>query len=116
MGRIQSYDAPLSNDEDSESLLEILRSSDGEKNSPDSFLAIDESLRFDMQRSISTLNNTERFVLEKHFGLNGSKEMSLSEIALEINYSSEGIRVIIRKALRQMRTQKKVNLLKNYLN
>lgn len=116
MGKIQSYDAPLSEDENSESLLDVIRHSDEDCISPDSTLIMTESVKLDIKRSLSTLNNTERIVLEKYFGLIDGKEMTLSEIASEIGYSSEGVRVIKEKALRQMRMFKRAILLKKYLN
>lgn len=116
MGKIQSYDAPMTNDENSESLLEVLRDVDSDANAPDKPLVTTESMKLDLKRSFYNLKNNEKIILEKYFGLNDSKEMSMSEIATEMEYTVEGVRQIKEKALRQLRSFSRVKLLRKYLS
>lgn len=115
MGKIQSYDAPISNDEDSDSLLGVLKVH-GNENSPDEQLSLTESMKFDIQRCINDLSDLESVVLKKYFGLNNTREMTLSEIATEMDYSSERIRQIKERGIRKMRVLNRARLLQKYLN
>lgn len=116
MCRIHSYNAPISNEtESSESLLDIMKNPDDAECSPDKHL-VSESMKLDIKRCLDSLNLPERTVIEKYFGLNGVREMTLSEIGEEMNKTSERIRQIKEKGMRQLRVFKKPKLLKKYLN
>ncbi len=109
-GRPVSVDAPLVEGEES-SLLDLMEN----KESPmaDSGL-IGESLKKEIQRTLSTLSEKERCVIELFYGI-GKKEMSLEEIGQEIGLSRERTRQIKENALRRLQKSSRNKLLKSYL-
>ena len=68
-----SMDAPMVNGEDN-SLLDVMETVDDDD--PDSVL-IGESLRKEVQRSLSTLTEREALVLQQYFGLDGTQALTL---------------------------------------
>lgn len=116
LNRVQSYDAPMSDDENSGSLLDLVVNSDSDTNAPDEPLMMKESITLDINRSFASLKPLEKKVLEKYFGLNSSKQMSLSEIAFEMEYSTERVRQIKESGLRRLRALGRARLLRKYLN
>lgn len=115
LNKIQSYDAPISDDDASGSLLDILESSEGDNNSPDEPLVVVESMKTDINRTLNTLKQSERTIIEKFFGVNGHKPMSMTEIALEMDCTAERVRQIKEKALRRLRIHSRSGLLQKYL-
>ncbi len=109
-GRHVSVDAPFGEDEDG-SLLDVMEN----KESPlaDEGL-LKESLRKEIGRTLSILNEKERTVIERYFGI-GRKEMSLEEIGNEIGLSRERTRQIKEKAIRRLQRSSKNKLLRAYL-
>jgi RNA polymerase primary sigma factor len=110
-GRHVSMDAPFVQGEEN-SLLDVLEN-DGEA-SPDSDLMID-SLRSEVKRTLSTLNQREVEVLILSFGLNGEPPLSLEEIGLKFHLTRERVRQIKEKAIRRLRQAGRSNPLKPYL-
>ncbi len=104
-----SMDAPFSDSEDG-SLVDVLPSSD---NSTDNDLDV-ESLREEIVRLFSLLDDRERSVLKASFGI-GQKEMTLEEIGMKYNLTRERVRQIREKAIRRLRNSTKNQLLKSYL-
>jgi len=109
-GRPVSVDAPLVDGEEG-TLIDVMEN----KESPaaDSNL-IKESLRKEIQRTLSTLSEKERCVIERFYGL-GTKEMTLEEIGAEIGLSRERTRQIKENALRRLQKESRKKLLKAYL-
>jgi RNA polymerase primary sigma factor len=105
-----SVDAPLTEGEDS-SLVDIMENK--ESPSADDSL-IGDSLKKEIQRTLSTLSEKERRVIEYFFGI-GKKEMSLEEIGAEIGLSRERTRQIKETALRRLQKSSRNKLLKMYL-
>ncbi len=105
-----SVDAPLTEGEDS-SLVDIMENK--ESPSADDKL-IGDSLKKEIQRTLSTLSEKERRVIEYFFGI-GKKEMSLEEIGAEIGLSRERTRQIKETALRRLQKSSRNKLLKMYL-
>jgi len=105
-----SVDAPLTEGEDS-SLVDIMENK--ESPSADAKL-IGDSLKKEIQRTLSTLSEKERRVIEYFFGI-GKKEMSLEEIGAEIGLSRERTRQIKETALRRLQKSSRNKLLKMYL-
>jgi len=116
MQRVQSYDSPLSDDETSPSLLDVIQPLDSDIYSPDKPLLLTESIKKDVNRAIATLPEKEREMVELFFGLNGRQPLSFSEIALKYDCSAERVRQIKEKALRRLRRFSSSNLLRKYLN
>ncbi len=84
-GRHVSMDAPFVQGEEN-SLLDVLEN-DGE-DKPDSGL-INDSLRKEVQRALSTLTQREADVITLYFGLNGEHAMTLEEIGEKFNLTRE---------------------------
>jgi RNA polymerase primary sigma factor len=104
-------DAPFANGEEN-SLLDVLESNLEEK--PDQGL-IDDSLRREVQRALSTLTQREADVVELYFGLNGMQQMTLEEIGEKFNLTRERVRQIKEKAIRRLRQASRSKALKTYL-
>jgi len=110
-GRHVSMDAPFVQGEEN-SLLDVLEN-DGE-DKPDSGL-INDSLRKEVQRALSTLTQREADVIMLYFGLNGEHAMTLEEIGEKFNLTRERVRQIKEKAIRRLRHTSRSKALKTYL-
>tara|TARA_B100001093_G_C26830861_1_gene1016025 strand:- start:282 stop:530 length:249 start_codon:yes stop_codon:yes gene_type:complete len=55
------------------------------------------------EKAFEYLNKRERYILEKRFGLNNSKQESLFQIGNKLNISRERVRQIELKALQKLR-------------
>ncbi|HXA01246.1 MAG TPA: RNA polymerase sigma factor RpoD/SigA [Cytophagaceae bacterium] len=110
-GRHVSMDAPFVQGEEN-SLLDVLEN-DGE-NTPDSEL-MNDSLRREVQRALSTLTQREADVITLYFGLNGEHSMTLEEIGEKFNLTRERVRQIKEKAIRRLRHTSRSKALKPYL-
>ncbi len=110
-GRHISMDAPFANGEDN-SLLDVLEN-DGEVN-PDQGL-LNDSLRKEVQRALSTLTQREGDVVAHYFGLNGEHPMTLEEIGEQFDLTRERVRQIKEKAIRRLRHTSRSKSLKPYL-
>ena len=105
-----SVDAPLMDGEDS-SLLDILPNQDFPL--ADKELVM-ESLREEISRALSILNERERNIIECFFGIN-HPEMTLEEIGDKFQLTRERVRQIREKAIRKLRKNTKNKLLRSYL-
>jgi RNA polymerase primary sigma factor len=110
-GRHISMDAPFVQGEEN-GLLDVLVNENEEK--PDSMLMSD-SLRREIQRTLSTLTQRESDVISFYFGLNGNNSMTLEEIGYKYNLTRERVRQIKEKATRRLRHCSRSNALKPYL-
>jgi RNA polymerase primary sigma factor len=110
-GRHVSMDAPFVQGEEN-SLLDVLEN-DGE-DTPDSGL-INDSLRKEVQRALSTLTQREADVIALYFGLNGEHAMTLEEIGEKFSLTRERVRQIKEKAIRRLRHTSRSKALKPYL-
>lgn len=110
-GRHVSMDAPFVQGEEN-SLLDVLEN-DSEQ-TPDSGL-MNDSLRREVQRALSTLTQREADVITLYFGLNGEHSMTLEEIGEKFNLTRERVRQIKEKAIRRLRHTSRSKALKPYL-
>ncbi len=110
-GRHVSMDAPFVQGEEN-SLLDVLENDTDDK--PDSGL-VNESLRKEVQRALSTLTQREADVIALYFGLNGEHAMTLEEIGEKFNLTRERVRQIKEKAIRRLRHASRSKALKTYL-
>ena len=110
-GRHVSVDAPFVQGEEN-SLLDVLENSSQEK--PDDELMHD-SLRKEIQRSLSTLTDREADVILLYFGLNGTHAMTLEEIGARFNLTRERVRQIKEKGIKKLRQSSRSDTLKPYL-
>lgn len=106
-----SLDAPIHGDEES-NLYDILLNE--ESLDPDKHL-LNVSLCREIERTLTTLNEREANVIRYYFGLSGSRQYSLDEIAVGFSMSRERVRQIKEKALKKLRNNYRNRLLKGYL-
>ena len=110
-GRHVSVDAPFVQGEENR-LLDVLENEDEE--SPDMAL-MNDSLRKEVQRALSTLTKREADVITLYFGLNGESALTLEEIGEKFNLTRERVRQIKEKAIRRLRHTSRSKALKPYL-
>ena len=110
-GRHVSVDAPFVQGEENR-LLDVLENEDEE--SPDMAL-MNDSLRKEVQRALSTLTKREADVITLYFGLNGEAALTLEEIGEKFNLTRERVRQIKEKAIRRLRHTSRSKALKPYL-
>lgn len=110
-GRHVSMDAPLQEGEEGD-MYDVIKS--GESPSPDTTL-VGESLRKEIERSLSTLTPREADVIRLFFGLNGETAMTLEEIGEKFDLTRERVRQIKEKAIRRLKHGSRCKLLKSYL-
>jgi RNA polymerase primary sigma factor len=107
-----SMDAPFIDGEDN-SLLDVLEDFAGERT--DSALEYRESLRREIDRSLSTLTDRQADVIKLYFGIGVEHPMSLEDIGDKFGLTRERVRQIKDKAINKLRATSKSKLLKNYL-
>ena len=111
-GRHLSMDAPLKDSEDSNNMYEVMSSESSPK--PDKQL-MKESLRREIERSLSTLTPREADVIRLYFGLSGKHPMTLEEIGEKFDLTRERVRQIKEKSIRRLKHTSRSKLLKSYL-
>lgn len=112
-GRHVSMDAPLKEgDESSSSMYDVLENDS--LPSPEKEL-LQESLKNEINRSLSTLTPREADVLKLFYGLDGERQMSLDEIGSRFDLTRERVRQIKEKAVRRLRHTSRSKMLKAYL-
>jgi RNA polymerase primary sigma factor len=107
-----SMDAPFDNNEDNNTLLDVLENDDFP--STDSML-LTESLQEDINRSLNTLSKREGEVIKLFFGIGAKHSMSLEEIGAQLNLTRERVRQIKETAIRRLKHNSRNRLLKAYL-
>jgi RNA polymerase primary sigma factor len=107
-----SVDAPFVDSEDN-TLLDVLENPNSE--SADSGLEHYDSLRCEIERSLSTLSDRQRDVIKLYFGIGVEHPMSLEDIGEKFSLTRERVRQIKDKAITKLRTATRCNLLKSYL-
>jgi len=109
--RYVSMDAPLLSDDET-SLIDVFVSNDA--TSTDDEL-IRESLRREIDRSLSTLSEKERDVINLYYGIGMTHGLTLEEIGAKFDLTRERVRQIKEKAIRRLRHTSRSKLLKSYL-
>lgn len=107
-----SMDAPVSTDENSGSLIELM--SNDTQPDPDNGL-IHESLRQEIEMSLSALSEREADIIRYSYGLNVKQPLSLEEIGDKYDLTRERVRQIKDKALKKLKHNSRSKLLKTYL-
>jgi RNA polymerase primary sigma factor len=111
-GRHVSMDAPLvEGDESSSSMYDVLPNN---LPSPEGELTKD-SLRKDIERSLSTLTSREGEVVRMYYGLNGKYPLTLEEIGEKFDLTRERVRQIKEKAIRRLKHTSRSRMLRTYL-
>ncbi|HEX2984777.1 MAG TPA: sigma-70 family RNA polymerase sigma factor [Ignavibacteriales bacterium] len=110
-GRHVSMDAPFSQGEDNR-LLDVI--SNDQQPAPD-FTLMNESLKHEIERALSTLTEREAEVIKLYFGLNKEHSLTLEEIGEKFNLTRERVRQIKEKAIRRLRHASRSKNLRAYL-
>jgi len=107
-----SVDAPFIDGEDN-SLLDVLENT----NTPDTDkqLEYSESLRREIERSLSTLTKRQKDVLMLYFGIGMEHPVSLEDIGDILGLTRERVRQIKDKAIAKLRDTQRSKLLKHFL-
>ncbi len=111
-GRHLSMDAPLKDEDGSSNMYEVMESNSNPK--PDREL-MNESLRKEIERSLTTLTVREADVVRLYFGLSGAHPMTLEEIGERFDLTRERVRQIKEKAIRRLKHTSRSKMLKTYL-
>jgi RNA polymerase primary sigma factor len=110
-GRHVSMDAPFTQGEENR-LLDMIENE--EHPAPDHLL-MNESLKAEIERILSTLSEREAEVIKLYFGLNKEHCLTLEEIGERFNLTRERVRQIKEKAIRRLRHASRSKNLKSYL-
>jgi RNA polymerase primary sigma factor len=110
-GRHVSMDAPFAQGEENR-LLDVIQND--QQPNPD-FTLMNESLKAEIERALSTLSEREAEVISLYFGLNKEHSMTLEEIGEKFNLTRERVRQIKEKAIRRLRHASRSKNLKSYL-
>ncbi|MCC7332453.1 MAG: RNA polymerase sigma factor RpoD/SigA [Flavobacteriales bacterium] len=113
-GRHSSMDAPLSSDEDSNSMLDVYMD-DEIVYSPDTDI-LKESLQNEIERSLSTLSYREAEIIRLFYGINYKAPISLEEIGERFELTRERVRQLRDKGIKKLKHTSKSKLLKPYLS
>ena len=106
-----SVDAPI-HDEEGTQLYDVIYNEDSP--SPDRGL-MKSSLYLEIERWLATLAERESDVIRYFYGLCGHRQLSLQEISVELDLTTERVRQIKEKTIRKMKNSSKNKLLKAYL-
>jgi len=107
-----SVDAPFVEGEDN-SLLDVIENPNTIPT--DSGLEYKESLRKEIERSLSTLTERQKDVIKLYFGIGVEHPMSLEDIGEMFALTRERVRQIKDKAINKLRSTSRSRLLKTYL-
>ena len=107
-----SMDAPFVTGEDN-SLLDVLEN--GTTGETDLELEYKQSLRKEIDRSLSTLTERQCDVIKLYFGIGVEHPMSLEDIGEKFGLTRERVRQIKDKAINKLRSTSRSKLLRNYL-
>jgi len=109
--RTVSMDAPIDQDEEVK-LLDVFVSED----TPDTDAnLIRESLSQEIQRSLATLTEKEREIINMFYGIGVPHNYSLEEIGAMFDLTRERVRQIKEKAIRRLKHSSRSKMLKSYL-
>lgn len=111
-GRHVSMDAPIMMDEET-TMIEFLQN-DNDGVTPDTEL-MNESLRQEIKRALSTLSKKESEILADFYGLNTTNQLTMEEIANKFDLTRERVRQIKEKALKRLKHTSRGTILRTYL-
>ncbi|MCW3127601.1 MAG: polymerase, sigma 70 subunit, RpoD subfamily [Bacteroidetes bacterium] len=111
-GRHISVDAPFVNGEEN-ALIDVLANPNAV--SADRNLAYQESLRSEIEMSLSCLQDKQAEVLKLFFGIGVEQALSLEDISERYDLTKERVRQIKDKAIIRLKSSSKCKTLKTYL-
>lgn len=108
-----SMDAPIPGaDDEDRNMYDVLSQN---QNEDPSHNLIKESLRNEIQRSLSTLSSREKDILNCYYGLNGKQPLTLEEIAEIFGLTRERVRQLREKGIRRLKNTSRSKILRTYL-
>lgn len=107
-----SMDSPLADGEES-TLIDVLENPNAD--SADKDINFRDSLKTEINRSLSTLTERQKDVIRYFFGLGVDHPLSLEDIGVHFNLTRERVRQIKDKALIKLRATSRCKLLRDYL-
>jgi RNA polymerase primary sigma factor len=110
-GKHVSMDAPFISGEEN-TLLDVMENSESPRADVD---LIFESLKMEIERSLSTLADREKEVIKLFFGIGINQSWTLEEIGDKYDLTRERVRQIKEKALRRLKNKHRSKILKGYL-
>ncbi|MCH7782000.1 sigma-70 family RNA polymerase sigma factor [candidate division KSB1 bacterium] len=110
-GRHLSMDAPFNQGEDNR-LLDVIKN---DRQPPPDSLLMQESLRKEVDRALSTLTKREAEVVKLYFGLDQEHPLTLEEIGEQFSLTRERVRQIKEKAIKRLRHASRSRALRTYL-
>jgi RNA polymerase primary sigma factor len=107
-----SMDSPMSEGEEN-TLLDVLENPNAEKT--DDNLINNESLKTEIERSLTTLTERQKEVICFFFGIGVDHPMSLEDIGEKFSLTRERVRQIKDKAITKLKTNTRCQILRTYL-
>ena len=107
-----SVDAPLNEGEDS-AMIDLMESNTAEK--ADTALVQNESLRQEIERSLSTLTPRQKDIVMLYFGIGANHSLSLEDIGEKFGLTRERVRQIKDKAIHRLRLTTRCKHLRAFL-
>jgi RNA polymerase primary sigma factor len=109
--RYVSMDAPLVQDEET-NLIDVFVSDDIPLTD---FMLMRESLAKEIERSLATLTDKERDIINLFYGIGMTHGLTLDEIGAKFDLTRERVRQIKEKAIRRLKSTSRSKLLRAYL-
>jgi len=109
--RYVSMDAPVAEDDDS-NLIDLIANDDVPVTD---FNLLKESLAKEIARSLATLTDKERDIVNLFYGIGMSHGLTLDEIGAKFDLTRERVRQIKEKAIRRLKSTSRSRLLRPYL-
>ncbi len=107
-----SMDSPLSDGEES-TLIDVMVN--GNADAADKNIMFRDSLKKEIQRSLSILTERQKEVICYFYGIGMDQPLSLEDIGAKFCLTRERVRQIKDKALTKLRTASRCNLLREYM-
>jgi RNA polymerase primary sigma factor len=107
-----SMDSPMSDGEEN-TLLDVLENPNAEKTDGD--LVYNQSLKTEIERSLTTLTERQKEVICFFFGIGVDHPMSLEDIGEKFSLTRERVRQIKDKAITKLKTNTRCQVLRTYL-
>jgi RNA polymerase primary sigma factor len=107
-----SLDKPIQQESDEVRLIDSLRNSDQEL--PD-MMAMNRSLRDEIEKILDTLSTSEKDVIKLYFGIGHETSYTLDEIGRRIHLTRERVRQIKQKGLGRLKNSFRAKRLKSFV-
>ncbi len=107
-----SMDSPMSDGEEN-TLLDVMENPNAEKTDGD--LVYNQSLKTEIERSLTTLTERQKEVICFFFGIGVDHPMSLEDIGEKFSLTRERVRQIKDKAITKLKTNTRCQVLRTYL-